>query len=54
MYYSEYLVLLFQLDWFVFAIMTLPAIVGPFMLWWVSKSKYELILKQKREKVSKD
>lgn len=42
------------LDWFAFAIMSLPAIVAPFMLWWVSKSKYELILKQKREKVSKD
>jgi translocon-associated protein subunit beta len=42
------------LDWFAFAVMSLPAVVAPFLLWWVSKSKYELILKQKREKVSKD
>lgn len=48
------LFLCFQLDWFAFAIMSLPAVVAPFMLWWVSKSKYELILKQKREKVLKD
>lgn len=48
------LFLYFQLDWFAFAIMSLPAVVAPFVLWWVSKCKYELILKQKREKVSKD
>ncbi|VVC39465.1 Translocon-associated protein subunit beta,Immunoglobulin-like fold [Cinara cedri] len=42
------------LDWFAFAIMSLPAVVAPFVMWWISKSKYELILKQKREKVSKD
>jgi len=42
------------LDWFAFAIMSLPAVVAPFVLWWISKSKYELILKQKHEKVSKD
>ncbi|XP_050542594.1 translocon-associated protein subunit beta [Daktulosphaira vitifoliae] len=42
------------LDWLAFAIMSLPAVAAPFMLWWFSKSKYELILKQKREKASKD
>lgn len=54
MFYNLYLFLSFQLDWFAFALMSLPAILGPFVLWWISKSKYELILKQKREKVSKD
>ncbi|XP_050433464.1 translocon-associated protein subunit beta [Adelges cooleyi] len=42
------------MDWLAFAIMSLPAVAAPFVLWWFSKSKYELILKQKREKVSKD
>jgi len=50
----DFVIFIFQLDWFAFAIMSLPAVVAPFILWWVSKSKYELILKQKREKVSKD
>lgn len=38
------------LDWTAFAIMTMPSIVIPFILFWSSKTKYEGIAKQKREK----
>lgn len=41
------------LDWTAFTFMTLPCLLMPFMLWYTSKSKYELISKQKKEK-SKD
>lgn len=38
-----------MLDWVAFAVMTLPSLVIPFLLWWSSKSKYEAIMKQKKE-----
>nr|ABM55602.1 putative signal sequence receptor beta subunit [Maconellicoccus hirsutus] len=38
------------LDWAAFAIMTMPSIIVPFILFWSSKTKYEAIAKQKREK----
>lgn len=46
--------LTFQLDWAAFAIMTMPSIIIPFILFWSSKTKYETIAKQKKEKSLKD
>jgi len=35
------------LDWAAFAVMALPTLVTPFLLWWSSKSKYEAIALKK-------
>nr|QBH72914.1 translocon-associated protein, beta subunit precursor [Liposcelis bostrychophila] len=38
------------LDWAAFAMMTLPSLIIPFILWYSSKSKYEQITRTKKEK----
>jgi len=38
------------LDWAAFAIMSVPPLVIPFMLWHSSKSKYEAVLLSKKSK----
>ncbi|XP_054712511.1 translocon-associated protein subunit beta-like [Uloborus diversus] len=37
-----------MMDWTAFAVMTLPSLGIPFLLWYRSKSKYESIVKQKK------
>nr|CAG4636557.1 EOG090X0EPM [Eubosmina coregoni]SVE70092.1 EOG090X0EPM [Eubosmina coregoni] len=37
------------LDWISFAVMSMPSLALPFALWFSSKSKYELIMKQKKD-----
>ncbi len=38
-----------QLDWIAFAVMTLPSLGIPFILWFSSKSKYERIARSKKD-----
>ena len=45
MYFGSKFTALFQLDWAAFAVMTLPSLGIPFLLWHSSKAKYEAIAK---------
>ncbi|KAJ8883360.1 hypothetical protein PR048_015203 [Dryococelus australis] len=38
------------LDWATFAVMTLPSLLIPFLLWYNSKSKYEKLARSKKER----
>ncbi|XP_039275944.1 translocon-associated protein subunit beta [Nilaparvata lugens] len=42
------------IDWGAFALMALPSLGIPFLLWWTSKNKYEKMNKPKKDKGSKE
>ena len=44
-----YFTFFLQLDWISFAVMSMPSLALPFALCFSSKSKYELIMKQKKD-----